>query len=74
MNRFYAPDIENTEELPEVESGHCCRVLRMREGDRIEVIDGRGNAFECEILSAHPKHTSVTLLIKNARRFTGNRA
>lgn len=64
MIRFYAPDIESTAELPEVESGHCCRVLRMREGDRIEVIDGRGNAFECEILSAHPKHTSVTILNK----------
>lgn len=64
MIRFYAPDVEATGELPEVESGHCVRVLRMRAGDTIEVVDGRGHTFKCVILDDHPKHTSVEILEK----------
>ncbi len=61
MIRFYAPDIESTGMLPEVESGHCCRVLRKQEGDVINVVDGKGNAFECRIIDAHPKKTMVEI-------------
>ena len=38
--QFYAPDIEKTNILPECDSQHCVRVLRMKVGDTIEVIDG----------------------------------
>ena len=31
MQIFYAPDIESVHELPEAESQHCVRVLRMGE-------------------------------------------
>ena len=62
MIQFYAPDIESTGVLPETESGHCCRVLRMKTGDRIIVTDGKGHRFECMILEDHPKHTSVEIL------------
>lgn len=61
MIRFYAPDLEVTCELPDVESAHCARVLRMKAGDTISVVDGRGNVFDCEILDPHPKHTSVVI-------------
>ncbi|MGN0236603.1 MAG: RsmE family RNA methyltransferase [Lepagella sp.] len=59
---FYSPDIRSTGMLSETESGHCCRVLRLREGDHITVADGFGHFFECEISDAHPKHTSVMIL------------
>lgn len=62
MIQFYAPEITETGTLPEQESTHCCRVLRMREGDTIQVTDGKGNRYECEILEAHPKHTTVEIL------------
>lgn len=62
MIQFYAPDIEATGVLPETESGHCCRVLRMKEGDNIFVTDGNGHRFECEIVEAHPKHTTIEIL------------
>ena len=62
MIQFYAPEIEATGELPETESGHCCRVLRMKAGDHIFVTDGKGHRFKCEILDAHPKHTAVEIL------------
>lgn len=65
MIRFFAPDIESTGELPEVESAHCCRVLRMRAGDVIYVVDGKGNAFECELIDPNPKHAGVEILSKH---------
>lgn len=66
MIRFYTPEIEETGLLPEVESGHCCRVLRMKDGDIIYTVDGRGNAFECEIINANPKKTEVRIIAKSA--------
>ena len=62
MIRFYAPDIEQTRVLPESDSGHCVRVLRMGEGDRVEVVDGCGNLYECVIVAAHQKHTAVEIV------------
>lgn len=64
MIRFYAPDIEVTRTLSETESAHCCRVLRMKEGDTIYAVDGKGGAFKCIILEAHPKHTVVEIVEK----------
>lgn len=61
MIQFYAPDIETTGELPESDSAHCCRVLRMKEGEEIYVVDGKGSRFRCVILEAHPKHTLVEI-------------
>lgn len=61
MIRFYAPDIAAAAVLPEVESGHAVRVLRHREGDLIEVVDGAGHLYRCRIVAAHPKHTSVAV-------------
>lgn len=68
MIQFYAPEIETTGVLPESESGHCCRVLRLKEGDNIFVTDGCGNRYECVILEAHPKHTAVEILTKTEIR------
>lgn len=62
MIRFYAPDIEADGVLPEAESAHCCRVLRMRAGDVVDVTDGKGFAYRCEITDPHPRHTSVMIL------------
>lgn len=62
MIRFYAPDIKDTMTLPESDSGHCCRVLRMKEGDEVEIIDGKGNSYQCIITVAHPKHTQVKIV------------
>lgn len=62
MIRFYAPDIDTSVTLPESDSAHCARVLRMHPGDEIEVVDGRGHLLRCRILDAHPKRTSVEVL------------
>lgn len=62
MIQFFAPDIETTGRLPESDSAHCCRVLRMHEGDEIEVVDGKGHRFRCVIVEAHPKRTAVEIV------------
>jgi 16S rRNA (uracil1498-N3)-methyltransferase len=62
MNLFYAPDIAQTFTLPEEESQHCAKVLRMKAGERIHIIDGVGGLYEAEILESHPKRTQVTIL------------
>lgn len=62
MIQFYAPEIESTGILPEQESSHCCRVLRMKEGEDIVVVDGKGSRFHCRIVEAHPKHTAVEIM------------
>lgn len=64
MIQFYTPDIEKILTLSETESAHCCRVLRLKEGDRIRVTDGEGHLYMCEIIQANPKRTSVRILIK----------
>lgn len=62
MIQFYAPDVEISGVLPEGESQHCVKVLRHKEGDMIEVIDGRGSRLSCRITEAHPKRTRVEVV------------
>ncbi len=62
MIQFYCPDIKTDPVLPESDSQHCVRVLRMREGDALEVVDGRGTRYECRLLEAHPKHAMVEIV------------
>ena len=64
MIQFFAPDIEITATLPESDSAHCIRVLRMKEGDTITVIDGKGYIYNCRLLDANPKRATVDILSK----------
>ena len=66
MHRFFAPDIAATLALPEEESRHCVRVLRLVEGDEIEVIDGAGTLYRCRIAMAHAKHCGVEIISRDA--------
>ena len=64
MHRFYCPDIADTWTLGEEDSKHCVKVLRMDEGDTIEVVDGSGNLYNCRITMAHPKRCAVEAMGK----------
>lgn len=66
MIQFFAPDIHNNQILPESDSQHCVRVLRMKSGDIIEIIDGKGVRYTCRILDAHPKKTLVEIIDRQA--------
>lgn len=62
MIRFYAPEIAVSPILPESDSQHCCKVLRMQSGDEIEIVDGRGSLYRCRIVTAHNKRTEVEII------------
>ncbi|MDE6249397.1 MAG: 16S rRNA (uracil(1498)-N(3))-methyltransferase, partial [Paramuribaculum sp.] len=62
MIRFYAPDIVTSLTLPESDSQHCVRVLRMKAGDTIEVMDGKGRLYRCVLVDAHSKHAAVEIV------------
>lgn len=61
MHRFYVPDIEIQNALPEEEAQHCLRVLRLQEGDRIEAVDGKGHLFRCRITLADRKRCELQI-------------
>lgn len=53
---FYVPDAKTLTALPEDESKHALRVLRLQEGDEITLIDGNGGMFRAEVAMAAGKH------------------
>lgn len=65
MHLFYTPDI-NTDiyTLPEEESKHCTRVLRLQQGDTVYLIDGRGGRYTAIIQDAHQKKCQLQVIDK----------
>ncbi len=57
---FYAPNPTSIGTLNEEESFHACRVLRIRNGDKIRLLDGIGGLFEATIDKVDAKKTSFT--------------
>ncbi|PID94678.1 MAG: 16S rRNA (uracil(1498)-N(3))-methyltransferase [Bacteroidales bacterium] len=62
MTIFYSPNILENSVLSEEESYHCTKVLRMKIGDLIEIIDGKGTLYKAKIVLPHHKHTQVDIL------------
>lgn len=62
MNIFYAPEILSDNTLPEEESFHCAKVLRMRHSDVIHIIDGKGNLYEALITLPDAKRTQFEVI------------
>jgi len=58
---FYSPAIRQNSLLPEKESQHCVKVLRMREGDKLTVTDGKGSFYECILVQPNPKQCMVSI-------------
>ena len=48
--------------LSDSESQHCTKVLRHRCGDKIDVIDGKGTLFFCEIVDDNPRGVRARIL------------
>ena len=73
MHIFYQPDLTQNEIfLEEEESKHCVRVLRMKIGDEVELIDGKGTSAIAKIINDHPKKCSLQLQTKNFKSKTLN--
>jgi 16S rRNA (uracil1498-N3)-methyltransferase len=66
MHLFYLPELVPSTKsclLSEEESKHACRVLRMKVGDKVELLDGKGGIYSAEINDDNPKRCE--LIIRN---------
>lgn len=48
--------------LPEDEALHCLKVLRKKEGDEIEIVDGAGGFYKVQLTSSNPKNCVFSIL------------
>ena len=56
MALFYVPALSSGYVLPEEESQHAVKVLRLQVGDALTVVDGTGGFYKARITNPHPKH------------------
>lgn len=59
---FYVPGASTAGQLPDDEATHAIRVLRLREGDEIFLIDGVGNFHRAEVTLVSSKHCAYQVL------------
>jgi len=60
---FYTPDIIGLRyTLNDEESAHAVRVLRLKAGDEVTLVDGRGGLYRAQINQIHHKHCDVEIL------------
>ena len=58
---FYVPEAGQSNELPEDETLHAVRVLRLKEGDEMMLMDGVGNYHRAEVTLAHGHHCQYAI-------------
>lgn len=58
---FYAPSLLADGLLPEMEAGHCLRVLRCVAGDEILATDGRGGLYEARLTEVSKRACRVEI-------------
>ena len=64
MLTCFAPDLTPTAatyQLSEEESKHAVRVLRLNEGDAIDLLDGRGGLYTATVADANPKRCQLRI-------------
>ena len=60
---FYAPDLAgSTYTLPEEESKHAVRVLRLTTGETVELVNGRGGIYRAEVMAANAKRCQLRVV------------
>lgn len=67
MHLFYTPDINSdTYTLSEEESNHCNKVLRLKQGDVVHLIDGVGGLYKAEIAEIAKKAVRLNIIDKQS--------
>lgn len=64
MSLFYLPNISENGRFDEDESKHIVRVLRMEEGEHLQLTDGMGNMMQAIITEAHSKRCAFRVTEK----------
>jgi 16S rRNA (uracil1498-N3)-methyltransferase len=69
MQLFYVPNISGSEIiLDETESKHAVRVLRLQNGNLVEIIDGAGGFYKAQITDANPKKCRL-IIVESQKEF-----
>jgi 16S rRNA (uracil1498-N3)-methyltransferase len=58
---FFAPDAATAQELPADEATHALRVLRLKAGDEMMLMDGKGVFYRAEVTLAHSHHCQYAI-------------
>ena len=62
MQLFYVPNISGTEVfLNEAESKHAIKVLRLSNGDTMQLVDGKGGFYKAKVSDANPKKCQLII-------------
>ena len=61
MALFYVPNLALGSVLPEEESQHAVKVLRLKVDETITVVDGNGGFYHARITNPHPKHCTFEI-------------
>ncbi|HDR68583.1 MAG TPA: 16S rRNA (uracil(1498)-N(3))-methyltransferase [Bacteroidaceae bacterium] len=65
MHLFYTPFIDGSDHyLDEAESRHSVKVLRLRRGDKVILVDGKGTWYEAMITEGNPTKCRLGILNK----------
>ena len=70
---FYVPDATDNNELPELEAHHAVKVLRMKTGDELFLMDGKGYFHKAIITLTTGKrcYYEITESIKQDKTWNG---
>lgn len=67
MHLFYTPDINSNDyTLNEEESNHCNKVLRLKFGDKVNLIDGVGGLYTAQIAEVSKKAVKLKVIDKQS--------
>ncbi len=71
---FYVPDAAQQRELPADECQHAIRVLRLKVGDELFLMDGGGNYYRAQVSEASSHHCCYEIVetLPQERQWTGN--
>ena len=61
---FFVPEAEAKHELPAEEANHALRVLRLKEGDELMLMDGKGTFFKAEVTMVANHHCCYRIVEK----------
>jgi len=61
MHLFFQPNFSSISALTDEEAFHAAKVLRLREGEIVQVTDGQGSWFEAKVQQSTPKRCDLQI-------------
>lgn len=71
---FFVPDATDRHELPEEEALHALKVLRLKEGDELVLMDGKGMFYDARVVETVSRHCCYEIVrsVPQERQWTGH--